>query len=83
MNCFSVLILSESQTFSQYPEVNLLKIGDYTLTPNRNRNLKHLDKALQDYVKRDMIKKLKQKTWNGIVANKIEYVNYMANNYNK
>jgi hypothetical protein len=45
--------------------------------------MKGLNEALQGYIERELIKKLKQNTWNWIVANKIEYVNFMANNYDK
>jgi hypothetical protein len=39
--------------------------------------------ALRGYIEVGLIKKLKQNTWNWIVANKIEYVNFMATNYDK
>lgn len=45
--------------------------------------MKGLNEALQGYIERELIKKLKQNTWNWVVANKIEYVNFMANNYDK
>jgi hypothetical protein len=42
-----------------------------------------LNMALRGYIEVGLIKKLKQNTWNWIVANKIEYVNFMATNYDK
>ena len=44
---------------------------------------KRLDQVLKVYMEKELIKKMKQNTWNWIVANKIEYVNFMANNFEK
>lgn len=66
-------------------EINQTALSEFTLlnATSNQRNMKTLGIALQSYLERDIIKKLKQNTWNWIVANKIEYVNFMANNYDK
>lgn len=84
----SVILKSKQWSLSndKLAEINQAALLEFTILtqPHMKRsNTKSLGHALRTYVEREIIKKLKQNTWNWIVANKIEYVNFMANNYDK
>ncbi|CAI2361808.1 unnamed protein product [Moneuplotes crassus] len=84
----SVIMKSKQWSLSndKLAEINQAVISECNLLLNSKTGTsrrKGMDEAIKSYIERDLIQKLKQNTWNWIVANKREYVNFMATNYDK
>ncbi|CAI2361819.1 unnamed protein product [Moneuplotes crassus] len=84
----SVILKSKQWSLAndKLAEINQTVISECNLllcSKSNGYNRQGLDKAIKTYIERDLIQKLKKNTWNWIVANKPEYVNFMANNYEK